>query len=295
MMTTTGTMLIDGAAWEYHDEGVGQVLVLIHGLGSDMSGWNRLIPLLVSRVRIIAVELPGYSLAGSEDAVFPLEKLSVSLADFLRELGATPCVLVGHSLGGAVSLVLASNFPELCEALVLIAPGGFGSELNPFVPVLATRGGSVALRLLHGKRAARSIRTLARRLETRSASTVKIRITEVMETYERLGSERARARMRRSFREGLSRNTPEQRARVSALSSDIPIQIIWGTEDLVLPPWHGNRAQAALPWSQLEMIPGAGHTPQRSATQQVADTIFNFLNRPEVVDRARALRGQARQ
>jgi pimeloyl-ACP methyl ester carboxylesterase len=276
--------------WEVTEHGSGDPLLLVHGLGTDSSAWDRVAPLLAQQFRVIAVDLPGYALNFSVDVVPSGSELAAGLDALLARMGIDAAVFVGHSFGGAVSLLAAHHYPTRCAGLALIAPGGFGVELNPVVPFMGTRAGAAMLRALYRPRASRTIERIARRVETGGDAAGKVRISELMETYDRLRTERARDQFRASVREGLALSATIDRAQI-VINPAIPILVLWGREDRVLPSWQAKNVSSMLPWSTVRLLDGRGHTPHRSDPQTVAREIGAFAESGEVARRRGALLG----
>ena len=108
------------------DEGEGETtLLLVHGLGSYIKGWKKNIPELSQRFRVIAVDLPGYGKSDKEAYQYSLSFYAEVLTELLDEMGVERVVMVGHSMGGQISMITALNHPEKVEKLVLISPAGF--------------------------------------------------------------------------------------------------------------------------------------------------------------------------
>ena len=108
----------------YHVGGEGEPLLLVHGLGGASDNWIEVLPELVRRYRVIAVDLPGH--AGSP----PLAR-GATMGDFaavtaavLEAEGVEQALVAGHSFGGQVALRLARSRPELVRALLLVSPAG---------------------------------------------------------------------------------------------------------------------------------------------------------------------------
>jgi pimeloyl-ACP methyl ester carboxylesterase len=267
-----------GSDWAVTDAGSGDPIVLVHGLGTDSSAWDRVVPALAEQHRVITVDLPGYSLRSVVDRVPRVTELADGLDARLAELGINSAVFVGHSFGGAVSLLTARRHPARCAGLVLVAPGGFGTDLNPLIPLIGTRFGPRLMRSLYGPRASRTIARVAARVEGRTGRDSRVRIAELMETYDRLRTEEARDQFRTSVQESLLLNSGTDRAELTNIDPSIPILILWGREDRVLPAWHATSASNLLPWATVRLLDGVGHTPHRSLPRETTREIRRFAD-----------------
>jgi pyruvate dehydrogenase E2 component (dihydrolipoamide acetyltransferase) len=109
----------------------GTPVVLVHGYASDLNSWAFNIPALAPRAPVIAIDLPGHGGSDKDVGDGSLDDLAQAVAGALAALGITAAHLVGHSLGGAVALVLAAERPRLAASLTLIAPACLpGGTLN---------------------------------------------------------------------------------------------------------------------------------------------------------------------
>lgn len=118
--------LDNGMQIAYMDEGKGEeTLVFIHGLGSYAPAWKKNIKSLKENYRCIAIDLPGYgkSSKGKYDA--SMTAFAEVIKDFLNKINVENITLVGHSMGGQISIMTALAYPELIEKLILVAPAGF--------------------------------------------------------------------------------------------------------------------------------------------------------------------------
>lgn len=112
----------------YTDEGnkeSKEVLLFIHGLASYLPAWSKVIPLLKDHFRCIAIDLPGY--AKSSAGVHSGNMLFYAgvISKFTHKLNLQKIGLVGHSMGGHVSITTALIYPKLIYKLILLAPAGF--------------------------------------------------------------------------------------------------------------------------------------------------------------------------
>lgn len=112
---------------EYHVGGEGEPLLLVHGLGGSAENWVEVLPELVQRHRVIAVDLPGH--AGSRPLArgATMDDFAAATAAVLEAEDVDRALVAGHSLGGLVSLRLACRRPELARGLLLVAPAGIAT------------------------------------------------------------------------------------------------------------------------------------------------------------------------
>lgn len=118
--------LSSGAEVAYVDEGQGgQVIILVHGLGSYLAAWKKNIPALSKDFRVIALDLPGYGRSSKGPYDASLEFFANSVLELADSLGIEEFVMGGHSMGGQISLVAALQHPDRVKKLLLVAPAGF--------------------------------------------------------------------------------------------------------------------------------------------------------------------------
>ena len=119
----------NGYKIHYLDEGEGEVVVFLHGSGPGASGYSNFkgnYPALVEAgYRCIIPDHIGYGFSDKPDDVdHPLSFFVECIKQTLDCAGVDKCTLIGNSLGGAVALGLALDYPDLVEKMVLMAPGG---------------------------------------------------------------------------------------------------------------------------------------------------------------------------
>ena len=108
----------------------GDVVLLVHGYGGDRNSWLFLQEPLAARYRVYALDLPGHGTSAKDVGEGTLGVLADAVTGVLDALGAGRAHLVGHSMGGAVALAVAARDPARVASLTLIAPSGFGAEIN---------------------------------------------------------------------------------------------------------------------------------------------------------------------
>jgi pimeloyl-ACP methyl ester carboxylesterase len=279
----------DGVSWSYTEAGSGPVVVLLHGLAADATSWSRLADLLARDHRVISLDLPGYSLTGDSGEPLAPGLLAQLLNSMLGELVPTPAqiTLVGHSFGASVAMMAANYAPERYLALVLIAPGGFGIEVSPVLSVLSTRPGMAAVRVLHTRVLSRTIHRAADRIARVQTERPAYSLDGVMQAYERLANPATRDQLRRAAKQVLGARRAASPAAAGALPAQVPVLIVWGSHDHVLPAWHADTARKLLPWSDVEIVEHAGHTPHQTHAGEVMTRVGRFLGSPAVRERSR--------
>ena len=112
---------------EYHVGGEGDPVLLVHGLGGSSGNWVEVLPELVRRHRVIAVDLPGHAGSGPLARGATMDDFAAATAAVLEAESVQRAVVAGHSLGGLVALRLARSRPELVRGLLLVAPAGIAT------------------------------------------------------------------------------------------------------------------------------------------------------------------------
>jgi 4,5:9,10-diseco-3-hydroxy-5,9,17-trioxoandrosta-1(10),2-diene-4-oate hydrolase len=125
-----------GLNMHWQEEGSGPPVVLIHGSGPGAGGHANFagnMPVIAAAgYRVLVPDLMGFGWSDKPDDDYPLSLFVDTLADFLDALGIRQAVLVGNSLGGAVSIGFALAHPERVSKLVLMAPGGIETRERYF-------------------------------------------------------------------------------------------------------------------------------------------------------------------
>ncbi len=104
----------------YYLQGEGPCVVLLHGFLENSSMWQFLLPYLPKGKRYIAIDLPGHGSSDCIGYVHTMEEMAELVNTVLIELGVRKCILIGHSLGGYVTLAFAEMYPEKFKKGVLL-------------------------------------------------------------------------------------------------------------------------------------------------------------------------------
>ncbi|GAB3138319.1 acetoin dehydrogenase dihydrolipoyllysine-residue acetyltransferase subunit [Amycolatopsis stemonae] len=203
----------------------GDVVVLVHGYGGDKNSWLFIQEPLSETMLVHALDLPGHGESTKDVGDGSLDTLADAVLGFLDALGIERAHLAGHSLGGAVVTAVAAKAPGRVSGLTLVAPAGFGREINAGY--------------LRGFASATSRRELKPHLGALFANPdlVTRRLADDLLRYKRLdGVDKVLTTLLDTLLDG-----DEQAIDAVPLLSevDIPVKVVWGREDAVLPP-RGN-------------------------------------------------------
>jgi len=126
------TVRVNGYDMAYVERGKGKPLVLVHGMLSDYRTWLPIMPELSETNRTIAVSLRHYYPENwqGKDNDLTLQQHANDLAEFIKALQLGPVNLLGHARGADVSMMVASNHPELVSKLVLAEPAPIKTMLS---------------------------------------------------------------------------------------------------------------------------------------------------------------------
>jgi len=118
--------VLSNPAVAYADLGSGEnTIILIHGLASNAGFWRYNAPQLAKNNRVIVIDLPGYGKSQKGDYPYTLSFYAETVKNLITTLKLKNVTLVGHSMGGQISIIFALKYPELIKNLVLAAPAGF--------------------------------------------------------------------------------------------------------------------------------------------------------------------------
>ena len=266
--------------------GSGPALLLLHGLGCDHTTWDPVIESLSRRYTVIAPDLLGHGESDKPRADYSVGGYANGMRDLLSVLGIDRVTVVGHSLGGGVAMQFAYQFPERTERLVLVAPGGFGPEVTPLIRVVTTPGFHQVAGLLTLP-GVLQLSTGGLRLLSRVPLPQTRDLGEVAAVVESFADSRSRAAIRHVVRAVVDWKgqvvTMTDRA---YLTEHMPICIIWGSDDMVIPVGHAETARAVAPGARIKVVPNAGHFPHKDHPQRFVKLLNDFVRstRPSAYD-----------
>ena len=263
----------------YRTAGDGPVILLVHGLLDSSRTWRKLAPVLALGHTVIAPDLLGHGESDGPTAVdYSLGGHAGMLRDLLDALGHQRVTVVGHSLGGGVAMTFAYHYPERVERLALISSGGLGRSVSPALRAATLPGAGAMMRTVGARPVVAAGRALAAVLATvrlRHAARV---TAEIVSALERLGDSGRRGAFLNTVRAVIDGHGQK----VSALDrldliAGIPLLVVWGTHDRVIPVEHAELVREPLPHAEIVLLDGIGHTPHLSQPAFVGERLAAWV------------------
>jgi pimeloyl-ACP methyl ester carboxylesterase len=270
--------LRDGGESHLIEMGEGPPLVLLHGANLSAEVWSYQLRDLSATYRVIALDLRGHgrSSAGEDDVT--ISAMATDVAEVMGALGLERAVLVGHSMGGMVSLRLARAHPELLGtrigAIALVATSGGVGLANPSWGRLASAVSLVAGAGVGIWRPGRTLATAdAGYLASRIGFGRAARPAEVVATMAML-----RAMDPQVFAKLVSEVLAFDE---SAPFGDIgvPVAVAVGTSDHLTPPLYARRLAACFKDATLREYPGAGHMLMYERREELDELLRSMSQR----------------
>jgi pimeloyl-ACP methyl ester carboxylesterase len=261
--------------------GSGPALLLLHGLGCDHTTWAPVLSSLARRYTVIAPDLLGHGSSAKPRADYSVGGYANGMRDLLTVLGIDRVTVMGHSFGGGVAMQFAYQFPERTERLVLVAPGGLGPEVTPAIRAITLPGFHQAMGLVTLPGVRQLTKTALRILAASGLSQARD-LDEVAEIVDSFKDPRARAAIRHVVSAVVDwRGQVVTMADRAYLTQAMPMCVVWGTDDAVIPVSHAGIAAELAPDATVEVIADAGHFPHKDHPQRFVKVVNDFIRSTE--------------
>ncbi|MBI4541685.1 MAG: alpha/beta fold hydrolase [Gemmatimonadetes bacterium] len=262
------TVTADGLMLRAVRAGQGPTVLLIHGYGESLLSWQSVFDRLSRRADVVAIDLPGSGLSSKPAHGYATDSLGSMVLQALDALRIEEAILVGHSLGGAVAMAAAVAAPTRVRGLVLIDPA------VATMPWVLRPSSSGALTPLAVRRAVARYTTLRSRL-TGAHDPGWLGEPDSALRYDPAADPAYSVALESLLREFDFGYLNAARARRLGM----PILILWGEYDPLLPVRAGRALAGALPGASFEIIPRSWHRPHVERPGYVASRIAQFLDR----------------
>jgi 4,5:9,10-diseco-3-hydroxy-5,9,17-trioxoandrosta-1(10),2-diene-4-oate hydrolase len=270
---------VGGVNTRYWVEGAGAPVVLIHGLSNSIEHWLLNIDALATEHTVYALDLVGHGRTDKPlSRSYGLSDLARSVIDFMDALGIERADLIGHSLGGGVALVIAETFPERVSRLVLVDSVGLAADVGMVLRVVSLPGvGEVLTRIvLQGDFQKQLTRQRAIWPDADVVPEEMIRLR-----YDATRWEEIRKTYFKTLRASISfrgmRGTVLAPIVQGLRSLHLPVLVVWGELDDLVPSRHARVVQDNVAKARVEIFENAGHDPMVVNPERFNRVIAQFL------------------
>lgn len=242
----------------------GAPLVLLHGFGGDGSVWDAVRAELPEGLRVITIDLPGHGGSLDSEGRGGAGRMAKAILSGLDWAGVGDFHLAGHSMGGAVAALIAMRAGDRVKSLTLVAPGGMAPDINADLLARFARAATEA-----------EIRAC---LAEMSAPDFAV----PSDVIDRFVMARARPGALQALDETYRAMFPEGPAegqgvlpgdQLAALA--MPVAVMWGTQDTVLPCPKPSALPASFAFS---VLPGLGHMLPEEAPDAVVRVLAQAVS-----------------
>lgn len=247
----------------YEDNGTGYPVVLVHGMGSDHTVWQGIIPLLRDNYRVLALDLRGHGHSMKTPGPYTMELFSHDIYQFLESLNIDQAHFIGHSMGGSILLELALQHPGKIRSLTLISSFAFVDQ--PLKEIFLN---------------------LDKILEYQGFdqffdACIELTYTSQFQLDNQESFREIREKMGETSSIPILRDTLTLCLDVNLIDYlegiEIPTLIIAGEKDNFTPSLHGKKIQMNLPQADIEIIKGLGHNLLVEKPEKIFPIINRFL------------------
>jgi pimeloyl-ACP methyl ester carboxylesterase len=234
----------------------GELLLFIHGAGSNGSTWHRQLAAFAEHHSPLAFDFPGHGRSGGTESLKSIDAYRDCLAGFIDALRLRPSVLVGRSMGGAVALAYTLAYPQRVRGLVLVATAARfdlpAELLETWKSVMLGRA-------------------------TQPFSTAAFSPTADFAVMREAWMEQVKTDPRVRYHDFVACNAVDVTAQLGAIT--VPTLIIAGRDDSITPPERCEVLRRGIPGSTLVVIDDAGHTVPAERPEAFNAAVSEFLAR----------------
>lgn len=241
-------------------------IVLVHGLGGSAERWLKVIPLLSSKYRVIALDVIGFGYSDKPSTDYTVEFFAKFLSSFIGSLGLSKTTLIGTSLGGQIAAHCAGN-NDAIEKLVLVAPSGAMKYSTPTLDAYMM----AALYPNHS-----SAKT-AFEMMSHSGTVDEFTVTDFVK---RMAAPNAKLAFISSVLSVKNSQIQEGLHKIK-----IPTLLVWGKEDKMIPIQYAKEFLGTIRNCKFLEIKETGHLPHVECPQLFSKSILEFLDSKIVVAR----------
>jgi pimeloyl-ACP methyl ester carboxylesterase len=264
-------------------------ILLIHGFGAAIAHWRKNQIELAQHHSVYAIDLLGFGGSAKAATLFNPELWVEQIYQFWQAIIREPIIIVGNSIGSTVAIMAAAKYPQMVKGVVGISIPDL-SELEAMVPpsvrpikrsMEAIIGGLVAIPAFNLIKQPAVIRWVLKNLVygDRSSEAVDNQLVELIAEPAR---DKRSATTFSYLNRGLNNSAPNLKVAIANL--EVPLLILWGTKDRLIPPSFAKKLVVCSPLARLVYLEGIGHCPQDEAPERINQEILLWIDSFSVSD-----------
>lgn len=259
-------------------------ILLLHGFGAAVGHWRHNYQELSRHYRVYALDLLGFGNSQKPPTYYGAEVWVEQVFDFWQTLIRSPMVIAGNSIGALVALLAAHRHPEMAKGVITISLPDL-AEIEEMVPrairplkrsLEAIVGGLLAVPLFYLIRRPAVIRFVLRNFAYGNAAMVDRQLVQIIAKPAQ-DKDAARAFYYLNLSMAQASNLPTTKQAIAELK--VPILIIWGLGDRIIPPYLGKKLVQYSPSAELLELANVGHCPQDEVPELVNAHIHEWIGR----------------
>ncbi|OGO68812.1 MAG: hypothetical protein A2Z49_02665 [Chloroflexi bacterium RBG_19FT_COMBO_56_12] len=255
---TTGQGIV-----HYEVYGRGRPVILLHGWLGSWGLWQETMAYMGRYYRTYALDFWGFGESGKKSATYAVQDFVILVDQFMQQLGINQAPLVGHSMGGTVSLSVATQYPQRVSKVVVVGSPIVGSSLNFLLKLCGRR--PVAFVLFNNMWTFRVFYHLLAPLYSRDK-----RWSGMMDR------DMSKLTLESFFLSIASLRQADLRPNLNQIK--IPAMGMYGDRDVVVNPAQWKMMLDGIPHARIERFHTAGHFIMLDEPQLFMDTLRNFLD-----------------
>lgn len=247
-------------------------MIFLHGFGGASYLWRHIYPSFQKDHRIFLIDLKGFGLSDRpRDCHYSMDDQAEIVRSFIIDKNLKNITLIGHSLGGAVALFTYFKVTARIKALVLLNSAAYPESMPKFLKILR-------IPILNNFFTAIIPTRLAVNRILKKSFYKDEKISEdLVSTYAFYNSLPGSAYAARKTAEQIVPDNIYEILRNLA-EITVPVFLVWGYDDEVIPLAYGLRLHHAIPGSQLVSLKQCGHIPPEEKPSETVEKIASFLN-----------------
>jgi len=251
----------------YEVYGRGRPVILLHGWLGSWGLWQETMTYLGGYYRTYALDFWGFGESGKTRETYTVQDFVTLVNQFMEQLGIERAPLVGHSMGGTVSLSVAIQYPDTIKKVAVIGSPIQGSSLSLLLKLFGMR--PVAYLVYHNLWALRTGFKLLSPLYTRDPRWPEMMNRDISSTT------------LASFLLSIS-SLRKTDLRPQLPQIKIPVMGMYGNKDIVVHPNQWKPLQEGIPHSRIERFKDAGHFIMLDEPKEFLEILHDFLDSPDL-------------